>query len=199
MTLTEAQSFETPSVHRFTRAEYYQMAEMGFFDGKRVERVEGEIIDMAPQKNPHALAVSRTMVALLKAFGEQFWIRTQATLSLGQDSDPEPDLAVVPGRMEDHLGEQSNPTTAILIVEVSDTTLHFDRGRKASIYARAGISDYWILNLRDRCLEVMRNAVEDASALGGFRYQSVTTLRPPARVIPLSCPTASIPIADLLP
>jgi len=196
MTLMELQPPETPPPHRFTREEYYQMADMGLFEGQRVELIEGEIVDMAPQKNPHVLGVSRASRALTKAFGDAFWVRSQAPLHMGAKSEPEPDLAVVPGPMESY---KDHPTAALLIVEVADTTLRFDRGQKASLYARAGIKDYWIINIQDECVEVLREPVADARAPLGWRYKSVVTVRSPATIAPLAKPEAVIAVADLLP
>ena len=196
MTLMELQPPETPHPHRFTREEYYQMADVGLFEGQRVELIEGEIVDMAPQKNPHVLGVSRTSRALAKAFGDAFWVRSQAPLHLGAGSEPEPDLAVVPGPMESY---KDHPTTALLIVEVADTTGRFDRGKKASLYARAGIKDYWIINIQDECVEVLRDPVKDTHAPLGWRYRLVVTVGPPATIAPLAKPEAIIAVADLLP
>ena len=115
---------------------------------------------------------------------------------MGAKSEPEPDLAVVPGPMESY---KDHPTTALLIVEVTDTTLRFDRGQKASLYARAGIKDYWIINIQDECVEVLREPVKDTDAPLGWRYKSVVTFRPPATIAPLAKPEAVIAAADLLP
>jgi hypothetical protein len=87
----------------------------------------------------------------------------------------------------------------VLIVEVADSSLAFDRGEKASLYARAGIADYWILNLSDRVLEVYREPVVAPHAQYGHRYGATTTLGPRDMVSPLAAPTAAILVADLLP
>jgi Uma2 family endonuclease len=196
MTLTVEQSLEAPQPHRFTREEYYRMGELGFFDGHRVELIEGEIIDMAPQKNPHFLSISLVARALGKAFGTEYWVRVQGPLHLISNSEPEPDIAVVPGPMESY---KKHPTTALLVVEVSETTLRFDRGEKASLYARAGIKDYWLVNLVGNCVEVMREPAEDAGAALGWRYGSVVTVRVGENVSPLAKGESKIAVADLLP
>jgi Uma2 family endonuclease len=195
MTLLEVHSLETPQPRRFTREEYYQMADLGFFQDHRVELIEGEIIEMAPQKNPHVLATSLAARALAKAFGGSYWIRTQAPLHL-EVSEPEPDLAVVPGPMESY---SDHPSTALLIVEVADATLRFDRGRKASMYARAGIQDYWIINISEHCVEVHRDPVADVAAHLGWRYGSIVTIHPPAVISPLAKPEAGVAVGELLP
>src|SRR5205807_2759297 len=114
-----------------------------------------------------------------------------------QTTEPEPDVSVVSGSSADYV--QAHPTTAVLIVEVSDSTLRYDRGRKASLYARAGIADYWIVNLVDRRIEVYRDPVPDPTQHYGYRYSSQSVIVPPGTVTPLALPQAAIPAADLLP
>jgi Uma2 family endonuclease len=120
----------------------------------------------------------------------------QLPLDLGLITEPEPDVSVVPGLFESYT---AHPTSALLIVEVSDTTLDFDRGRKSSLFAAGNVSDYWIANLQDRQLEVHRDPVADPMAEFGFRYDSVTILRIGQSVSPLLAPHLLIPVADLLP
>ena len=197
MTVVALQPSESPVPHRFTRDEYYQMGELGFFRDRRVELIEGEIIDMDPQKNTHFMTINLVARALSKIFDEnEYWIRAQGPLNLGRASDPEPDVAVVRGAMGSH---SDHPNSAILIVEVSDTTLLFDRTEKASLYARAGIADYWIINVSEKCVEVMRDPMENASGMYGYKYKTLITLRPPEVISPLGKPAARIPVAELLP
>jgi Uma2 family endonuclease len=91
------------------------------------------------------------------------------------------------------------PARPALAVEVSDSSLHLDRQQKGSLYARAGIEDYWIVNLVDRVLEIYRDPIPDPSALYGWRYRSVITLVPPAVAVPLAFASSRIAVADLLP
>ncbi len=174
------------------------MADAGLFQDCRVELIEGEIIDMAAQKDAHAVAILLLQQALHKAFPE-YLIRCQLPLTLGVRSEPEPDFAVTAGMPRDFLGTGKHPSTALLVVEIADTSLRLDRGRKASLYARAGILDYWIINLRDHCVEVRREPTADPAARLGHRYKTLTTLRPPESISPLANPAAQTPIADLLP
>jgi Uma2 family endonuclease len=182
---------DEPTPRRWTREEYYRMGDLGFFHGQRVELIEGEIMVLSPQNWPHTSTVDRVAEALRRILGTGFWVRTQVPLNLGT-SDPEPDVSVVLGRREDY---NDHPTSAVLIVEVSDSTLAYDRTRKASLYARAGITDYWIVNLVNNQLEVRRDPRPDPSQ----PYGSVTTLVPPAVVNPLAAPQVSLAVADLLP
>src|SRR5262245_12061463 len=119
-----------PRRRRWTRKEFYRLLDLGFFYDQRVELIGGEIIVMPSQKNFHALGIGLTEDALVAAFGSGFWVRVQASLDLSPSSVPDPDLAVVPGSKRSRKGDKDNPTTALLIVEVSDTTLRLDRRRK---------------------------------------------------------------------
>jgi Uma2 family endonuclease len=185
-----------PRTFHWTREEYHRLADQGYFQDRRVELIEGEIIEMPVPKPPHVMAMLLTADVLRSAFGRGFHVRTQVPLNLGEASEPEPDLAVVPGAPRDY---PEHPTTALLVVEISEMTLPIDRGRKASLYARGGIADYWILNLVDRQLEVLRTPVPDAAQSYGFGYQDVTILAPADSVAPLAAPAARITVADLLP
>lgn len=187
-----------PSVRRWTREEYYRMAGAGVFaPGERVELIEGEIINMTPQDSPHAAAGWLVDSALGRAFPPEYHVRSQRPLILGPDSEPEPDAAVVRGAARDYV--HSHPTTAVLVVEISLTTLAFDRGRKAALYAKAGIPEYWIVNLADRALEVYRDPGPLPDNPTEHGYRSIQRLGPAETVTPLAAPSATIRVADLLP
>ena len=114
----------------------------------------------------------------------------------GQRLQLRPDIAVVPGS---HLNPTpANPTSALLVVEVSETTLSYDRNTKGSLYAAAGITDYWIVNVVGRQVEVYRDPVPDPTTLFGFRYQSRTILDPGDVVSPLALPGASVAVDDMI-
>lgn len=184
-------SAPTVQSKRWTRQEYDRMAEAGIFSpGDRVQLIEGDIITMTPQNSPHATAVGKTQRVLDRLFGPSVWVRVQMPLIVDPDSEPEPDLAVVPGEPADYRNE--HPRTALLVVEVSDSTLPLDRDRKRAIYARAGISEYWIVNLADRCLEVYRDPAPGGSYLSSKKFG------PSESVIPLAA-IAAIAVIDLLP
>jgi len=180
---------------RWTREEFYRLADLGFFDGQRAERIEGEIMVQSPQNWPHASATDRVCEVLRGAFGTGFWVRMQLPLALGQASDPEPDVSVVTGRRDDFT---DHPTTAVLVVEVSDTTLATDRTRKMSLYAAAGVPEYWVVNLVDGLLEVYRGPVSDPGQPSGHRYAHLTPLSPADAVSPVARPGVSIPVAAIL-
>jgi Uma2 family endonuclease len=183
----------------FSASEYWKMAELGFFNRERVELIGGRIVGMSPQSNWHALGIARIREALEQAFGPAFWVRTQNSLDLTPHSVPDPDVAVVPGAPAQYLGQRQNPKSALLIVEVSETTLADDRTEKASLYAASGILDYWILNLVDAVLEIRRDPQPDSSQTFGFRYASLQTLQRSDFACPLAAPTSSISVDALLP
>jgi Uma2 family endonuclease len=173
------------------------MADLGLFSKRRVELLGGKIIDMAAQKDLHFAAVELARIAASQAFGAGFLVRMQGPLHLDRWSGPEPDISVVHGNVRDYVGT-GHPKSALLIIEVSDTTLRLDRTRKGPRYARAQYQDYWIVNLIDRCVEVYRKPMADPSARLGWRYAEVSILKPPAAIKPIAS-AGEILIADLLP
>ena len=155
-----------------------------------IELIDGELIThMAPQYSTHATAVQLASIASDRVFGDGYYIRQQVPLHLGSRSMPEPDVAVVRGRVRDFA--RAHPTSAELVVEVADSSLAIDRGRKLRLYAREGILEYWIVNLTEDCVEVCRQPV-------GENYADVRTYRRGENIAtgPGSQPVA---VADLLP
>jgi len=186
-----------PRPIRWTRDEYVRLAELGAFDGRRVERIRGEVIEMAPQDSPHATSAGLVDDALRRVFRHGHTVRAQQPLALGADSDPEPDVAVVAGTRRDFA--PSHPTSALLVVEVADSSLAYDRDTKDGLYAEAGIEEYWIVNLVDGVLEVRRRPQAVAESPGRFRCADRRVLRPGDAIAPLAAPDAAVQVADLLP
>jgi Uma2 family endonuclease len=183
---------------RWTRAEYERMTELDLFDPEeQLELIDGEILRVPPPKPPHSTGVALVHEALRAAWGPGAHVRSQAPIALDPMSEPQPDVSVVRGSIRDY--REAHPEVPLLAVEVSHTTLVFDRRRKASLYARAGIAEYWLVNVSDGVLEVYRDPVEDSSARYGWTYRTVTRLRPGDRVTPLADPQAQIAVVDLLP
>jgi Uma2 family endonuclease len=173
------------------------MAETGILaPDERVELLDGEIVRMTPQGARHARAIRAAEEALRMIFWDRYDVRVQLPLALESFSEPEPDLSVVSGSWRDY--DTSHPASAVLIVEVADTTLAFDRGDKASLYARAGVPDYWIVNLLEHRIEVYREPVARNEARYGWAYNSVIHFRPGQRISPLILPAAAISADDLL-
>jgi Uma2 family endonuclease len=184
-----------PKNFQWNVEQYYQMADLGFFEGRRVELIEGEIVEMAPIRSPHAVAIGLLIEVLNRIFGEGYTVRPRMPVRFSKRSEPEPDLAVVKRKIRDF--SESHPGTARLIVEVSNSTLRFDRTRKAKLYAKYGIPEYWILNLKDRCLEVHRNVKSDET--GEFFYSESLVVDAGSAIAPLAKPKSKIKVADILP
>jgi Uma2 family endonuclease len=177
---------------RFSRQQYFRLAALGFFDGKRVERVRGEVVEMSPTDWTHVVACRRTGEVLEAVFAGVGWVsRGDQPIALA-DSDPEPDVMAVAGRFEDY---SDHPTTALLIVEVANTTLARDTTTKVELYAEAGIPEYWVLDLLNRRLLVYRDPIPGAPPT----YLTRLTFGAPDAVSPLAAPAASVRVADLLP
>jgi Uma2 family endonuclease len=181
---------------RFSVAEYMRMSEAGIFGGRRTELVAGRIIKMAPQLNPHRWAISKINHALVRIVGPRDWLVIEGTLFLGDDSAPEPDFQLfgVPmGTPDEQL------PLPILVIEVSNKTYKRDSGSKLRAYAKAGIQDYWIVNLQERRVEVYRKPENPTGAANDWHYASVVHLLPGQIVSLLKRPFMSFPVADLLP
>ena len=163
---------EEPRGRRWTREEYYQAAELGIFrPEERLELIGGEIIEkVSPQETPHAVAIGLVADTIREDLPHGYHLRIQTPMSIGPDSEPEPDIAVVSGQPRDYLA--SHPQTAALIIEIADTTIRMDRTTRASLYASAGIPEYWILNLRSRKLDVFRNPAPAEGTPFGSMYQT---------------------------
>ncbi|MCC6493537.1 MAG: Uma2 family endonuclease, partial [Pirellulales bacterium] len=121
------------------------MGEQGWFEGQRVELIDGEIILLSPQSPQHCNASERVRRLRDKAFGEQYWVRRQAPIVHGEYSEPEPDVCVVRGSLNDFA--ESHPASSLLIVEVSLSSIKYDYSIKHSLYASMGLQEYWILDL----------------------------------------------------
>ncbi|MEO6437389.1 MAG: Uma2 family endonuclease [Tepidisphaeraceae bacterium] len=183
MTVTTAE----PWTKRWTREEFYLLAEQGHFRGKRVQLIDGEIIEMAPQGHPHSTTISYLTHWAVSVFGADHLVRVQMPLNANANSDPEPDVAVIPRqKYTDH------PETARLIIEVSDSSLLLDR-RKAKLYAASGVEVYWIVNLADGQVEVHRHPV-----VAEERYEEITLFKRGQNVTPLARPAAQLSVTELL-
>jgi Uma2 family endonuclease len=148
-------SSAAPTVHRFTRDEYYRMAEAGLFRDERVELLDGEIITMSPQNTPHASTVYRLDSRLQQQIGNATCIRCQLPIVLNDWSEPEPDIAVCVPDPDDYSRAHPQPGQILLLIEVSDASFPYDRGQKTIAYAASSIPELWIVNLPDRRIEVL--------------------------------------------
>jgi Uma2 family endonuclease len=183
---------------RWSRTEYDRLAELGILrEDEPIELLGGHMIVAEPKSSPHSTAVGLTADALRLAFGDGWVVRIQDALALDDESEPEPDVVVVPGQRRDY--RDAHPETTALLVEIALSSLAFDRHHKGSLYARAGLADYWIVNLVDRVVEVRRAPAADAAADFGAAYTEIEIARPGATLAPLAKPEARVAVSDLLP
>ncbi|MBA2447559.1 MAG: Uma2 family endonuclease [Chloroflexi bacterium] len=184
-----------PTKRLFTVDEYYRMAKAGILgEDDRVELIEGEIVQMSPIGPRHAGRVDRLNHLLGERFGEVAWIRIQNPVRLSNRSEPEPDLALLrPERERDRPYESAHPTPAdtLLVVEVAESSVEYDLGRKARVYARHGIAELWVLNLRTERLFVYR----DATPRG---YATSRILARGESISPLAFPEILLTVDEIL-
>jgi Uma2 family endonuclease len=187
-----------PRVRRWTRVEYERLVELGMFrPDERLELIDGLLVVREPHGSRHAAAIRRVLEALGHVLAREWQIDSQLPIALDDESEPEPDVAVVPrdaGAYRD-----AHPSRAVLVVEVADTSYRVDHEYKTSLYARGGIPECWIVDLAHDTLEVHRHPEASPAAPCGWRYRAGETLRPPAAVTPLVAPDHSIPVVNLLP
>jgi len=184
--------------HHWSRAQYDRLIEVGFFEPlDPIELIGGQLVVAEPQGSYHFTSVRAVEETLRVVFGAGWDVRGQGPVALDDESEPEPDVAVVPGSFRDYV--TGHPSRPVLVVEVSESSLAFDRFHKGSVYARAGLADYWVVNLVDRVLEVYRHPMQDPDAAFGWRYGSVETFGPEAFISPLALSDARIRVTDLLP
>ncbi len=177
----------------YTVDAYFGLVHDGILsEDDRVELLDGVIVAEPPMDPPHASGITYVTKALMGAVGDRAVVRVQAPFIANPFSVPEPDAAVVPGEVSDYLDR--HPSEAFLVVEVSDSSLPQDRLSKSRIYAGAGVPDYWILNLRNGCVEVFR-APDPEQRVYGAR----AVARSGERLELVALPGASVAVDDLLP
>lgn len=147
--------------HRLSVADYHRMGEAGIFEaGVRVELIDGEIIDMAPIGSSHAGMVTRLGQMLFATAGQNAIVYIQNPIVLDENSEPEPDLALLKPRDDFYAASHPKPEDVLLLVEVSDTTLRYDREVKVPLYASAGIPEVWLIDIGSKQLEVFRKPAQ---------------------------------------
>jgi Uma2 family endonuclease len=186
-----------PQPFRWTLKQYRELGKTGLFNDKKTMLLNGVLYVMVMPAPPHDTALSLTAAWLATVFTTGFYIRNQMGFDIGEDTDPGPDLAVVPGSIRDY--STVTPTQAVLIVEVADSSVFTDTTTKAEKYATAGVPDYWVIDVDRRELVVFRDPVPLPAGLGATAYRQRNTFGPDAVVSPLAVPAASVKVADLLP
>lgn len=184
----EPEPIQLPRPHRILRAQYEAMVEVGVFADERIELISGVIVDMSPQSVAHAFVVQVLNELLAPKLAKRAHIRVQLPLALSDDSEPEPDLSIVP------LGNYSkaHPQQTWLIVEVAVTSLAADKTVKADLYAAAGQPEYWLVDVENRCVLVHRDPKNG-------RYATIRTFAAGESVSCLKLPDLDVPVAEILP
>jgi Uma2 family endonuclease len=186
--------------HRWTTDAYDRMVAHGLFSpGEHVELIDGEVVNMTPQGSAHITALLLVHQRLQQVFGAGFHVRPQAPLVADPLSEPEPDVSVVRGTVRDYAGCHPCGREAVLVVEVSDSSLEYDRATKGSLYARAGIPEFWIVSLINLQLEVYRKPQPDPAARFGWAYAERFSVSSGQSVSPLEMPSVAVAVRDLLP
>jgi Uma2 family endonuclease len=195
MTLALEQEPRPPQVKRWTKREYNERTRLGLFEGMHIYLFRGELIEVSPQHRPHAYAITELDDLLHLTFGirQGFKVRVQMPFDTPGESIPEPDVLVC---TDAHAQRHPHPNEALLVVEVSDSSLAVDR-EKALEYAAARISEYWIVDVKARQVEVYRNPQVDPKAPLGYRYPPPTIVASGQSIELLSKPGARINVAEL--
>ena len=164
-----------------------------------LELVGGELVFTEPQGSRHYTAVTLVSDALRAALGSGWFVRAHGPVVLDHESEPEPDVSVVRGTPRDY--SDAHPARPVLTVEVSasGSRLTFDRAHKGSLYARADLPDFWIVNLVDEVVEIYRDPIADDASAFGWRFGSREVQRRGEYVSPLAEPSARIEVSSLLP
>jgi Uma2 family endonuclease len=188
----EALDAAWPPVRRFTIAEYHRLIDAGIIgEDERVELLEGVIVRMSPQNEAGVRVLTFLMRHLNRTLSDEYQVRPQSPITLpSSGSEPEPDLAVV--RAADAPSRLDHPQTALLAIEVSLSSLRFDRKVKARVYARAGIAEYWIVNVKAERVEVFRDPDPEAGA-----YRTALTVGRAETLVSVAVPALSVPVASL--
>jgi Uma2 family endonuclease len=161
---------EDQTLRRISVSEYHRMIDAGIFnEDDPVELLDGLLVEMTPQGRPHGYIIQQLTKLLIRALGDAHAVLPQLPITLGDYSEPEPDFAIVSA--EAGACKTDHPSTALLVIEVARTSLAKDRGVKASLYARFGIPEYWVVDVEAQAIEVRR---EPDTALG--RYTTLTTV-----------------------
>jgi Uma2 family endonuclease len=186
-----------PKPYRFTIEAYRKLGATGLFHDMKTMLIDGEVLTMTLPNPPHDTVLNLTYEFLRAAFPSGYHVRNQQGFDIGAHNDPGPDLAVVIGSIRDYA--LRTPTTAVLVVEVADTSLFLDTTTKAELYATAGVPEYWVIDVENRKLLVFRDPVALPAGLGATAYRTRQTFGPTDSVSPLSASNANVKVADLLP
>lgn len=169
---------------RFTLSEYHRLIELGFLsEDDRVELIRGELVQMAAKGTLHSVCNTKLVRELERLVGDRAVVRSQEPIILPADSEPEPDVTIAQGQPDDYLSHHPYPSDILLVIEVSDSTLEYDRNVKLSLYAESQIQEYWIINLVVNQLERYTQPYQDSQGNFGYRIRQIV-LRNEAIALP---------------
>jgi Uma2 family endonuclease len=180
-------------IRPLTTAEYYQMIENGIIqEGERVELISGQILTMAAKGTRHSVSTTTLIAELSMVIQRRAIIRCQDPITLSNNSEPEPDIVIARLREDNYVDSHPSPADIILVIEVADSTIKFDREIKAPLYATAGIIEYWIVNLTDDRLEIYRQPE-------GSIYTDIKIITPPRSINLPQFPEIKLNISGFFP
>lgn len=182
-----------PAPHRLTVSDYYRMAEAGILrEDQRVELIDGAIIDMSPIGSRHAATVARINRLMVWSLGAQATVSPQNPLRLSDYSEPEPDIALLRPRQDEYAASHPGPMDVVLLIEVADSSLRFDREVKLPLYARHGIPEVWLVDLEQDRVLVFREPGADG-------YREFAEHGPGAILEPTQLAGLGVPVSEILP
>ena len=182
--------------HKWTAEEFHAIGDSGVWEGMSILLIDGELIEMPAATPLHDMCLTLANYRLHRVFSEDYTVRIQMGLALNSTTDLVPDLAVVPG---DPRTMTTTPTTAVFVLEVSETSFNFDTREKASLYAAAGIADYWVIDVVGKRVLVFRDPQPDPAAKYGHFYANIATIGPGQSLALLAAPHAVLDASNLLP
>ena len=182
----------SPTRHKWSADQFEKLGQAGVLgEDARVELINGEMIEMAPIGSRHASAVNTLSMLLARAVGESAIVSTQNPLRLSEDSEPQPDLMLLAPKPDRYRAALPRPQDVLLLIEVADTTVAYDRGTKLPLYARQGVPEVWLIDLDGKRLEVYREP-------GAAGYGRSLDLGAGDSISPAALPAVALPLRDIL-
>ncbi len=189
---------DSVTAKRFSIAEYHRLGELGFFaPDERIELIRGELIIKAAKSTFHSVCNSLLLGELCTLARKKAIVRGQEPIILTDDSEPEPDVVIARNRSDNYLASHPEPADILLVIEVSDSTLKYDSEIKLSLYAEAGIANYWIFNLVDNQLEMYSEPYQKRQ--GDFNYRSQNIVLQNETVVIPGFPDLSLDLSLVFP
>jgi Uma2 family endonuclease len=174
MIVTITKIAQTPQPVRFTVQDYHRLVELGFLgEDDHIELIRGELIQMAARGTAHETCIRRLLRVLPQLVGDRATLQCQSPITIAFDGEPEPDFSIVQNRDDDYATAHPTPAETLLVIEVADSSLEYDRTVKLALYAEAGIRDYWLFNVLDRYLEVYSEPSEVVSGQFGYLNRQI--------------------------